>query len=337
MPADPPDLSICIPTHNRADKLRVCLESVRDQDFPLRYELHLRDNASPDHTPAVFREVAAGRPDWHYFRNPENIGGRHNINRCTTRATGRYLLILGDDDWLVPGAFRAIHQLLAHAKAVGATAAFAHPGLGPGFAAAGGREFRPAFRWLRAVGINTPGFITAVFWERAYWAGFRYDALPKYEVFLPQIVAFLEACQAGRVLGYSGRVYEAGVLPTGTPDYGFYVFHALVDCYEYPRYYRYVLDSPRLDATTRLYVAARQLVWLRHLFDKLLFLRYNDHHYRTTFRRLAEAHGSFFYWPLVALAYALVFRTAAGGRLATRRWGAHPKIESRTLEAAKQY
>ncbi|MFY7907629.1 MAG: glycosyltransferase family 2 protein, partial [Burkholderiaceae bacterium] len=67
-----PELSIVIPTFNRADMLGQALASaLAQQDVDL--EVVVSDNASTDHTAAVVA-AHAGNPRLRYFRNETNLG-----------------------------------------------------------------------------------------------------------------------------------------------------------------------------------------------------------------------------------------------------------------------
>jgi len=110
-----PLLSICIPTHNRADTLRLTLENVLSEAEPLgaRVEVVVSDNASTDHTKAVLAEFA-GRI--RQQSRPENIGYFPNTMKMTQElARGRYIWVLGDDDMILRGKLaRVVDAIEAH-------------------------------------------------------------------------------------------------------------------------------------------------------------------------------------------------------------------------------
>jgi glycosyltransferase involved in cell wall biosynthesis len=113
-----PILSICIPTFNRAHLLRVCLEAVVTQviDEGGLAELVIADNGSSDDTATVISDFTTGVYSHPFIRavlRPTNTGPLANVvNLATVDAIGEYLLILGDDDLLSPGAVRRITQRL---------------------------------------------------------------------------------------------------------------------------------------------------------------------------------------------------------------------------------
>lgn len=93
-------LSICIPTYNRSECLKDCLNSVlasvagHERDI----EIVISDNASTDDTASIIRSFQITYPWIRYHRNEENIGGDPNIYLVSTMGLGEYIWIFGDDD-----------------------------------------------------------------------------------------------------------------------------------------------------------------------------------------------------------------------------------------------
>ena len=96
-----PLFSVLIPTRNRAQMLKKAVESVLAQDFA-DLEIIINDNASADAT----GEIVAGfsDPRIKYAKSSRFLLTHENWNACYDRAAGEYLLVLGDDDILLPGA-----------------------------------------------------------------------------------------------------------------------------------------------------------------------------------------------------------------------------------------
>lgn len=114
MPQLNPLLSICVPTYNRAYRLRVMLEAVLPQvaEHADKVELWVSDNASPDDTPRVVEEARRLGP-FNYSRNESNLGAIANIIRLTGElARGEFVWLLGDDDLLLPGALGRVLERL---------------------------------------------------------------------------------------------------------------------------------------------------------------------------------------------------------------------------------
>ncbi len=104
----PPDITVVVCTHNRAESLRHALASLYDLATGGRftYEVLVIDNASPDHTAVVIREAAQ--------ESPAPLRGVHEPtkgivaarNRGVLEATGKWLAFFDDDqladrNWLL--------------------------------------------------------------------------------------------------------------------------------------------------------------------------------------------------------------------------------------------
>jgi len=111
------NVTVTIPTYNRASLLKVCLASVLAQDYP-DFRVVVLDNASDDDTEAVVRGFAAQNERVSYIRNPTNIGMMGNLNRAIAINSSPYLCIIHDDDLMLPGFLReSVQALTAHPSA----------------------------------------------------------------------------------------------------------------------------------------------------------------------------------------------------------------------------
>jgi glycosyltransferase involved in cell wall biosynthesis len=109
-----PLLSICVPTHGRPALLERALRSVvdRDQAVAERVELLVSDN-SPDLDEAIVGPLLeAWRGPTRYLANRPDIGAIPNFNQCIEQASGTYVLLLHDDDFLLAGAVETIVDVL---------------------------------------------------------------------------------------------------------------------------------------------------------------------------------------------------------------------------------
>ena len=88
--------SVIVPTFNRADLLRRCLDALAQQDYAGPYEVIVVDDGSTDRTPGVLRS----RPGVIHLRQA-NRGPAAARNRGIAAATGD-ILAFTDDDCLVP-------------------------------------------------------------------------------------------------------------------------------------------------------------------------------------------------------------------------------------------
>lgn len=94
-----PLVCICIPTYNAEATLAATLQSVLKQTYP-NLVILVVDNASTDNTLAVASSFADSRMSVH--RNPVNVGGEGNFNRCIELSRGKYTAIYHADDLYEP-------------------------------------------------------------------------------------------------------------------------------------------------------------------------------------------------------------------------------------------
>lgn len=90
-------LSIIIPTYNRAEYLKQCLNSALANDYQ-NLEVLVCDNASEDNTFQIINSFKDARLK--YFKNERNIGPERNILKLLENASGDYIFFLTDDDLL---------------------------------------------------------------------------------------------------------------------------------------------------------------------------------------------------------------------------------------------
>ncbi len=99
-------LTIAIPTYNRKDLLRECLNSIIPQIVE-GVDIYISDNASSDGTKQMI-EKEFNMPFIRYQRNEGNIGPDKNFIQCFNNGDGEYLHMLSDDDIMLPGTINAI-------------------------------------------------------------------------------------------------------------------------------------------------------------------------------------------------------------------------------------
>jgi glycosyltransferase involved in cell wall biosynthesis len=109
-------LSICIPTYNRVDRLKKCLESLDAELLRVDCEIEvaISDNDSRDGTALFLKSWAFRNPEIVlkvYFQD-ENLGALANIKFLTTIAKGEYLLWITDDDYVSTGAISECSRIL---------------------------------------------------------------------------------------------------------------------------------------------------------------------------------------------------------------------------------
>ena len=96
--AQPPLVSVVIPTHNRAGLVTRAVTSVLEQTFT-DLECIVVDDASTDGTESAVSDIGDAR--LRYLKNTVNAGAPASRNRGVREARGRYVALLDDDDaWL---------------------------------------------------------------------------------------------------------------------------------------------------------------------------------------------------------------------------------------------
>ncbi len=96
-----PDLTVLIPTCDRPQTLRHCLETVVAQDHP-GLEIVVSDNAGDPETGEVIRSFSD--PRLRALRMPERLGMSEHWEVALGETRGEWVTVIGDDDGLMPGA-----------------------------------------------------------------------------------------------------------------------------------------------------------------------------------------------------------------------------------------
>jgi len=102
--------SVLLPTRNGGKFLRNCIESILSQDHD-SFELVISDNANTVETPAIV-ESYRGHPRVRAIRLGAAVPVTDNWNAAYRESSGDYVLMMGDDDYLLPGFFRRMDALL---------------------------------------------------------------------------------------------------------------------------------------------------------------------------------------------------------------------------------
>jgi len=102
--------SVLLPTRNGGHYLDSCIRSILEQNYS-DLELIISDNANTDQTPEVIRRFA-GDPRVKALRLESAVSVTENWNNALSVATGDYILMMGDDDYLLPRYFAKMVQLL---------------------------------------------------------------------------------------------------------------------------------------------------------------------------------------------------------------------------------
>ena len=113
-----PTLSITMPTRNRPELLERALRSVVRAVAPVAEHIEVAVSDGSDHeaTGTVVQRVLTGWPGGHpYVWNRPALTLVENMNRAVEISTGRWVMQLDDDDYLLPGAGAAMLDAISRA------------------------------------------------------------------------------------------------------------------------------------------------------------------------------------------------------------------------------
>lgn len=107
-------LSVCIPTYNRSNCLKQCLDSIINQEWfdENSIEIVISDNASTDNTTELVKTYQEKYKNIIYIRNNENLWFDRNLDNAITNANWKYCLIIWDDDWFFEWALIKVLNIL---------------------------------------------------------------------------------------------------------------------------------------------------------------------------------------------------------------------------------
>ena len=116
-----PLISICIPAYNRAGVLSALLDSILTQDFE-DFDIVIAEDCSPERL-AIAAKAAEYQQRYgdkvKYHENMQTLGYDGNLRRLVELATGEYVLFMGNDDLLAPGALAAVASAVSETQDVG--------------------------------------------------------------------------------------------------------------------------------------------------------------------------------------------------------------------------
>lgn len=100
-------VSVCVVSYNQRESLRVCLESLVNQEVDFNYEIIVGDDASTDGSADVVRELATRYPTIIVpVLNPSNRGPFENYKSIHRMASGEYVAHVDGDDKAYMGKLR---------------------------------------------------------------------------------------------------------------------------------------------------------------------------------------------------------------------------------------
>ena len=110
-------LSICIPTFERTELLKNCLNSIyrASKNVKSNFEVCISDNCSSQNVKKIVNFYKK-KFFIKYNRNKENLGMGKNIIQSAMMAKGEYTWIIGNDDLLFPESLKKIFLILKSNK-----------------------------------------------------------------------------------------------------------------------------------------------------------------------------------------------------------------------------
>lgn len=91
-------ISIIIPTFNRKEYLKQCLDSILNQTYK-NIEIIMCDDCSKDNTLKIAQKIAKNDKRIILLKNKENLKSGMTRNKCLEKATGDYIAIQDADDY----------------------------------------------------------------------------------------------------------------------------------------------------------------------------------------------------------------------------------------------
>ena len=102
--------SVLLPTRNGGAFLEKCLRSILEQNHR-DFELVVSDNANSDSTPDILRAFTCDTR-LRVLRQERTLPVHENWTAAIENSRGDYVLMMGDDDYLLPGTLARLDQIL---------------------------------------------------------------------------------------------------------------------------------------------------------------------------------------------------------------------------------
>ena len=106
-------LSICIPTFNRLNCLKNCLNSIliSSQNFNFNFEVCISDNFSDGDVKSIIDNYKK-KLNINFIQNSKNLGHGKNFLQSVSMAKGDFVWTLGNDDMVLPHAFEKLYEII---------------------------------------------------------------------------------------------------------------------------------------------------------------------------------------------------------------------------------
>ena len=103
------DLSICIPTYNKAEFIFSTLESIEKQNLDFNVEVVILDGASTDNTKEIVNTFKNKIKNLHYHLEISNNGIDFDLDKTVAIANGNYCWLMSSDDLMLNDSVNYIH------------------------------------------------------------------------------------------------------------------------------------------------------------------------------------------------------------------------------------
>jgi glycosyltransferase involved in cell wall biosynthesis len=111
-------VSICVPTCNRPDLLRLCLESCVRQSLPAQ-EILVGDDSRDERSRVIVEAMQRLAPcPVRYIRHNARVGQAANVDQLFRQAHGELLCLIHDDDLLLPESLRLLTPCFTNPEVV---------------------------------------------------------------------------------------------------------------------------------------------------------------------------------------------------------------------------
>lgn len=109
-------LSIAIPSYNRADYLRVCIQKLLDATGTEDIDIYVSDNASEDHTREVLKDLSRDHPVLSYSTSDVLVPPDRNFERALSLPDTDYVWLFGDTYTIPDETVRIVKQVIENSN-----------------------------------------------------------------------------------------------------------------------------------------------------------------------------------------------------------------------------
>ena len=114
-------VSVCIPSYNRPDELYRLLQSI-DSQHKEKFEIIICEDKSPKRKEIyeiVHKFISQTSYEVKYYENSINLGYDRNIKELARKASGDFIVYMGDDDTFIPDSFDKLMLFLEENHKIG--------------------------------------------------------------------------------------------------------------------------------------------------------------------------------------------------------------------------